>query len=115
VLPHTKTGKVKLLAVSTARRFSLMPELPSVAESGLPGFDSDSWNGIVAPTGTPRDVVRHLNREVNEVLQLEDVRALLAANLIRVDGGTPERFGEVMRAASARWGAVIRQTGAKVD
>jgi tripartite-type tricarboxylate transporter receptor subunit TctC len=115
VLPHTKTGKVKLLAVSTASRFSLMPELPTVAEAGVPGFDSDSWNGIVAPAGTPRFVVSRLNREVNDALQLDDVRALLAANLIRIDGGTPERFGEVMRAASARWGAVIRQTGAKVD
>ena len=115
VLPHTKTGKVRLLAVSTARRFSLMPELPTVAEAGVPGFDSDSWNGIVAPAGTPRAVVLRVNREVNDVLQLDDVRALLAANLIRIDGGTPERFGEVMRAASARWGAVIRQTGAKVD
>jgi len=115
VLPHTKTGKVTLLAVSTLRRFPLMPELPTVAEAGLTGFDSDSWNGIIAPAGTPRSVVLRLNREVNEVLQFEDVRALLAANLIRVDGGTPEHFGEVMRAASVRWGAVIRQTGAKVD
>ena len=115
ILPHTRAGKVRLLAVSTARRFSLMPELPTVAESGLPGFDSDSWNGIVAPVGTPRSVVQRVNREVNEALQLEDVRALLATNLIRIDGGTPERFAEVIRAASARWGAVIRQTGAKVD
>jgi len=115
ILPHTRAGKARLLAVSTTRRFSLMPELPTVAESGLPGFDSDSWNGIVAPAGTPGAVVQRVNREVNDVLQLEDVRALLAANLIRIDGGTPERFAEVIRAASARWGAVIRQTGAKVD
>src|SRR5262249_20131948 len=101
--------------VSTVRRFPLMPELPTVAESGLPGFDSDSWNGIVAPKGTPGGVVQRLNREVNEALKQEDVRTVLAANLIRVEGGTPERFGEVMRADSARWGAVIRQTGAKLD
>ena len=115
ILPHSKTGKVRLLAVSTIHRFSLMPELPTVAESGLPGFDSDSWNGIVAPKGTPREVVLRVNREVNDALHLEDVRALLAANLIRVDGGTPERFAEVIRAASARWGEVIRRTGARLD
>src|SRR5262249_40354050 len=101
ILPPAKTGNGRLPAVSAARRFALMPELPSVAESGLPGFDSDSWNGIVAPAGTPRGMVQRLNREVNDALQLEDVRALLAANLIRIDGGTPERFGEVIRAASA--------------
>jgi tripartite-type tricarboxylate transporter receptor subunit TctC len=115
ILPHVKGGKVRLLAVSTRQRFSLMPELPTVAESGVPGFDSDSWNGIVAPAGTPGGVVQRVNREVNDALQLEDVRTLLAANLIRIDGGTPERFAEVMRATSARWGEVIRQTGAKVD
>ena len=115
ILPHARSGKVRLLAVSTVRRFSLMPELPTVAEAGLPGFDSDSWNGIVAPAGAPRGIVLRLNREVNEALQLDDVRALLAANLIRVEGGTPEHFAEVIRTASARWGAVIRQTGAKVD
>jgi tripartite-type tricarboxylate transporter receptor subunit TctC len=115
VLPHVKSGKVKLLAVSTARRFPLMPELPSVAEAGVPGFDSDSWNGILAPAGTPWEIVQRLNQEVNEILRLNDVRMLLANNLIRIDGGTPEQFGAVIRTYSARWGAVIRQTGAKVD
>ena len=115
VLPHVKSGKVRLLAVSTARRFPLMPELPSVAEAGVPGFDSDSWNGILAPAGTPRAIVQRLNQEVNAILQLSDVRTLLAASLIRIDGGTPEHFGAVIREHSARWGAVIRQTGAKVD
>ncbi|HKA40391.1 MAG TPA: tripartite tricarboxylate transporter substrate-binding protein [Burkholderiales bacterium] len=115
ILPHVKTGKVRLLAVSTARRFALMPELPSVAEAGVPGFDSDSWNGIVAPAGTPRLIVQRLNREVNDILRLDEVKTLLAANLIRVEGGTPEHFSEVMRTTSQRWGAVIRQTGARVD
>ena len=115
VLPHVKTGKVRLLAVSTARRFPLMPDLPSVAEAGLPGFDSDSWNGILVPAGTPRRIVERLNQEVNEILRLDDVKALLASNLIRVDGGTPEQFAEVIRTYSARWGALIRQTGFRVD
>jgi tripartite-type tricarboxylate transporter receptor subunit TctC len=114
-LPHVKSGKVKLLAVSSARRFPLMPELPSVAEAGVPGFDSDSWNGILVPAGTPRRIVLRLNREVNEILRLDDIKALLTNNLIRIDGGTPEQFGEVIRAHSARWGALIRQTGARVD
>jgi tripartite-type tricarboxylate transporter receptor subunit TctC len=115
VLPHVKGGRVRLLAVSTARRFALMPELPTVAEAGVPGFDSDSWNGILAPAGTPHAVVQRLNQEVNAILQLEEVKALLAANLIRIDGGTAEQFGEVLRAHSARWGAIIRLTGAKID
>ena len=115
VLPHVKSGRVRLLAVSTARRFALMPDLPTVAEAGVPGFDSDSWNGILAPAGTPRGIVQRLNREVNEILQLNDIRTLLAASLIRIDGGTHEHFGAVIRDHSARWGAVIRLTGAKVD
>lgn len=114
-LPHVRAGRVKLLAVSSARRFEMLPELPSIAESGVAGFDSDGWNGILAPAGTPRAIVERLNREVNEILQLPEVKSRLTASMIRVDGGSPERFAELIRSEAARWSKVIRAVGAKLD
>ncbi|MGQ0546766.1 MAG: Bug family tripartite tricarboxylate transporter substrate binding protein [Betaproteobacteria bacterium] len=114
-LPHVNAGRVKLLAVSGARRWDMLPELPTIAESGFPGFDSDGWNGILAPAGTPREIVTRLNREVNEILQLPEVKERLARSRIRIDGGSSERFAELIRRDAERWSAVIRAVGAKLD
>ena len=114
-LPHVQAGRVKLLAVSSARRFELLPELPSIAEAGFSGFDSDGWNGILAPAGTPREIVLRLNREVNEILQVPEVKERLARSMIRIDGGSPERFAELIRSEAVRWSAVIRSVGVKID
>ena len=121
IQPHAQSGKVRLLAVSSAKRFPMMPELPTVAEAGLvgvaslAGFDSDGWSGILAPAGTPREIVVRLNREVNEILAMAEVRELLARSLIVAGGGTPEAFGELIRSESAKWAPIIRFTGARLD
>lgn len=113
--PHIKSGKVRALAVTSAARFPLMPELPTLAESGLKGFDASAWNGIVVPAGTPRDIVERLNREVNEILRDPDVKARLNAAGLEPVGGTPEDFGRLIRSEAERWAPVVKRTGAKID
>ena len=115
IMPHVRAGRVKLIAMSSAERFPLLPEIPTVAEQGFPGFDSFGWNGILAPAATPRDIVVRLNREINEVLQLPDIRTLLTNNQISIGGGTPEEFAALIRREAERWGPVIRATGARLD
>jgi tripartite-type tricarboxylate transporter receptor subunit TctC len=115
IMPHVRAGRVKLIAMSSEKRFALLPEIPTVAEQGFPGFDSFGWNGILAPAGTPREIILRLNREINEVFQLSDVRTLLNNNHIDIGGGTPEEFAALIRRETERWGPVIRASGAKVD
>jgi len=115
VMPHVRAGRVRLIAVSSEKRFVLLPEIPTVAEQGFPGFDSYGWNGILAPAGTPREVISRLNREINEILQLGDVKAILNNSQIAIGGGTPEEFAALIRREAERWGPVIRATGVSLD
>ncbi len=115
VVPHAQSGKVKLLAVSTAVRFPIMAELPTVSEAGLPGFESDGWSGILAPAGTPREIIERMNNEINQILALPEVRELLARSQIVPGGGTPEAFGQLITSESNKWAPIIKQTGAKLD
>jgi tripartite-type tricarboxylate transporter receptor subunit TctC len=101
--------------MSSIKRFPLMADVPTVAESGLAGFDSDGWNGILAPAGTPREIVLRLNKEINDALASPDVREILARNRIQAGGGTPEEFGALIARESKKWGPVIKFTGARLD
>ena len=114
-LPHVKAGRLTAIAVTSASRFRLLPELPTVAEAGIPGFAAANWFGILAPAGTPREVVLRVNRDINDALASAEVRAILTKAQIRPRGGTPEQFGELMRSESQKWGPVIRYTGASLD
>ncbi|TAK85839.1 MAG: tripartite tricarboxylate transporter substrate binding protein [Betaproteobacteria bacterium] len=115
IMPHVRAGRARLIAMSSEKRFSLMPEIPTVAEQGFPGFDSYGWNGILAPAATPRDIVVRMNREINEVLKLPEIRTLLANQHIEIAGGTPEEFAALIKRETERWGPVIRASGAKLD
>ena len=108
-------GKVKPLAVTGLKRYSLMPQVPTVAESGLPGFEALAWNGVLVPAGTPRPVIERLNREMNAALQAAAVRQKLNAAGLEPVGGTPEQFGRLIRSEAEKWAPVIRRTGAKID
>ena len=114
-LPQVKAGRVRGIAVSTAQRSRMAPELPTLAESGVPGFDVVGWNGILAPAGTPPAVVTKLHRGLETALKLPDVITRLAATGFEPVGSTPEAFGEFMRTDMARWARVIRDAGVKVD
>jgi len=115
IMPHVRAGRAKMLAVSSRERFALLPEVPSVAEQGFTEFDAYGWNGIVAPAGTPRSAIERLNRELNAILGLPEVRSLLDNSHIRPAGGTPEAFAALLAAEAKLWGPVIRASGAKLD
>ena len=107
---HVKSGAVRGIAVTTAKRSSAMPELPTIAES-LPGYDASTWGGILAPAGTPKDVVAKLNSSINAALKMEDVRSRLMGAGIEIQGGTPEAFAEVIRIEVDKWGRIVKEAG----
>lgn len=115
ITPLAKSGKVKLLAVSGATRYALTPELPTVAEAGLPKFEALAWNGVLVPAGTAADIVALLNRELNAALKDAEVRAKLNSAGLEPVGGTAAAFRELIQAESDKWGPIIRRIGARVD
>lgn len=111
IQPHVKSGAVRGLAVTTLKRASSMPELPTMAESGLPGYDTSTWGGILAPAGTPKAIVAKLNDEINKALAAEDVRAKLTASGIQIQGGSPQVFADYIAAEVEKWGRVTKEAG----
>ena len=115
VLPHVKTGRLRALAVTTATRLPSLPELPTVAESGLKGYETLTWFGFVAPARTPPAVVTRLNAEIVKALALPEVRNLFASQGIETLGGTPDDFATYIRDETAKWAKVIRLSGARAE
>jgi tripartite-type tricarboxylate transporter receptor subunit TctC len=115
VMPQVKSGKVKALAVTGATRFSLLPDIPTVAEAGLPKFESLAWNGILVPAGTPADIVNRLNQEIDAALKMPDVKARLNNAGLEPAGGSPEKFRALIAAEAKKWSEIIMKTGAKLD
>jgi len=114
-LPHVKAGRLRALAVTTDKRIAAAPDLPTVAESGYPGYEVTNWHGLVGPKGLPRDIVERLNREIGEVVKGEEMKKNLAADGLEPAGGSPARFGEILKNEMVRWAKVVRQAGIKVD
>ena len=112
-LPQVKAGKIRALAVSPVRRSSAAPELPTVAEAGVAGYDSGAWFGLVAPANTPKDIVNNLSRETARILKLPDVSVRLTELGAEPVGSTPEQFAAHIRAEIAKWAKVIK--GANVE
>jgi tripartite-type tricarboxylate transporter receptor subunit TctC len=114
-LPQIKAGKLRALAVTSAQRASALPDVPTVAEAGLPGFDATSWFGLLAPAGTPKDVVAKLNAEVAKWLASPEAREKLAAQGAIAAGQSPEDFTRHIAAETAKWQKDVKESGAKVD
>ena len=112
-VPQMQAGKVKALAVTTARRSVFAPDLPTVAEAGLPGFEANNWYGLVAPAKTPPEIISRLNREAVAVLKLPDVKDSLFKQGIEAAPGTPEEFGAYMKSEIAKWSKVVKASGAR--
>jgi len=108
-LPHIKSGKLRALGVTGLQRSSALPEVPTIAEAGVPGYDSLSWSGIAAPAGTPKETVARLNRAIDAILASAEMRAKLADQGGEAIGGSPERFGAHIRAEREKWGRLIRE------
>ena len=115
LLGQIKQGKLRPLAVTSAKRVDDLPDVPTINESGYKGFDAVTWFGILAPAGTPKDVVARLNAEFNKALQLPDLRKKLADEGADAAGGTPEQFAALIKEDIGRWGKVVKESGAKVD
>lgn len=115
VMQHVKSGKLRALAVGTAKRLAAFPDIPTVAEAGVPGYDVVAWHGLIAPKGVPAPIVEFLNREINATLASKEMEDRLATNGVGTAGGSPTQFGSLLQAEVERYGKVIRQAGIKVD
>ena len=113
--PQIQAGKLRALAVTTAKRFPLLPDLPTIAESGYPGFEALAWNGVLVAAGTPRPIIVRLNREIAAVLKEPDVVQKMHGFGFDLIGGTPEDFGALISGEAAKWAPVIKKVGLKVD
>ena len=115
VMPQVRAGKLRALAQTGATRSAVAPEVPTVAESGVPGYELTVWFGLVAPSGTPRDIVNKLNAEVLKILALPDVRERFLALGVEPLGSTPEEFGTHIRAQMDKWAKVVKDAGVKAE
>ena len=112
---HMKGGKLRVLATAGSQRSPLQPDVPTIAEGGVPGYEMDSWLGLLAPAGTPQAVIQKLNVELNRALALPQVREKLAAQGLDVLGGTPQQFATVIRADFDKWSRVVKAANIKAD
>ena len=115
VLPYVRDGRLRGLAVSSLKRSSVLPDLPTLNESGLPGFDAAAWQGVVAPAGTPVEIINRLNTELNKTLTHPDVKAKLALQGADVLGGTPAEYTNYIRSEMPRWNKAVKDSGARAD
>ncbi|MCE9642315.1 MAG: tripartite tricarboxylate transporter substrate binding protein [Betaproteobacteria bacterium] len=114
-VPMIKATKIKGIAVTTIKRSALMPNIPTIAESGLPGFDANNWYGLLAPAKTPRAIVMRLNTEVTKVLAMPDVKDFLFNQGLDPAPGTPEKFGAYIKSEMTKWAKVVKDSGARAD
>ena len=114
-IPHMKAGRLIALGVSTSKRSPEMPEVPTIAEAGVPGYEARVWIGMLAPTGTPHEIVASLNREIGELVRTEEMRKLLLPTGMEPDPDTPEQFGAFLKADYDKWGKVVKESGATVN
>jgi tripartite-type tricarboxylate transporter receptor subunit TctC len=110
-----EAGSLRALAVTTSKRFPLLPDLPAIAESGYPGFEALAWNGVLVAANTPKPIIARLNAEVNAILKAPDMKQKMQGFGFDLIGGTPEDFGALISGEAAKWAPVIKKVGLKVD
>jgi tripartite-type tricarboxylate transporter receptor subunit TctC len=115
VLPFIQTGRLRALAVASEKRSALLPNIPTMGESGWPSVVATAWNGVVAPAGTPRKIIDSLNAEIGRSLQAPDIRERFTALGMEAIGGTPEEFGAFLRTETAKWAGVIKAANIKIE
>jgi tripartite-type tricarboxylate transporter receptor subunit TctC len=114
-LPYVKTGRLNALAVTNPKRSPVVPDVPTVAESGLPAFEALQWFGVYAPAGTPREIVTRLNTEMSKILRMPEIRERFAGLGADVAGGSAEDFAAFQRAEVAKWTKIVKASGAKIE
>ena len=116
VVAHVKAGKLRALAVTSESRIPSLPEVPTMVEAGLPGFEATAWFGVLVPAATPRPIVERLNGEINRIIKSPEIlKRISQGGSALIVGGTPERFADFIRAEIEKWGKVVRQSGAKAN
>jgi tripartite-type tricarboxylate transporter receptor subunit TctC len=113
--PHVKSGRVRALGVTALKRSPALPELPTISEAGVPGFEVTTWSGVVVPSGVPKHIVARLNAEINQALVSSSAKEKLGGVGYELVGGTTEQFSALIRKELAKWADVIKRTGAKID
>jgi tripartite-type tricarboxylate transporter receptor subunit TctC len=114
-MPYAKSGRLRALAITTLNRSQAMPELPTIAESALPGYDFSSWYGLMVPTGTAKAVIARLHAETVKVLKLPDLQQRLASEGCEAVGSTPEHLAAYIREEMARWAKVVKASGMQAE
>ena len=114
-LPFVKSGRLRALAVTTPKRIPAAPEVPTVSEAGVPGYEVILWHGLIAPKGVPKPIVEQLNRAANEVLKVKDMEERLSSDGVSPAGGTTEQFGALIKSDIARWAKVVKQANVKIE
>jgi len=114
-VPHLQAGRIKPIAVTTIKRSPILPNVPTVAEAGFPGFDDHTWFSFFAPAGTPPAIVERLNKEINRILQMSDVRGRLDAQSLVFVPNTPQQFAAAIKTEVARYAKMVKESGARVD
>jgi tripartite-type tricarboxylate transporter receptor subunit TctC len=115
MLPYVQPGKLRGLAVTSAKRVHVVPDLPTIAEAALPGYEMTTWNGLVAPASTPREVVARLNSETLKALRTPDLGEKLRGMGLEILAGTPEQFAAFMRDETVKWARVVKASGARIE
>ena len=114
-LPSIQSGKVRALAVTSSKRLAILPDVPTMAEAGFPGFESFNWQGVIGPAKMPRPIIERLNRELNGILQIPQIRESIVSLGSEIAGGTPEDFGRFIQAEMEKWAKVIREGNIKAE
>jgi tripartite-type tricarboxylate transporter receptor subunit TctC len=114
-MPHVRAGKLKAIGISSAKRSPQAPELPTIAESGVPGFSAVPWYGVLGPAGMRRDLVNRLNSEIARAVSQPDMAERFVAQGIDLQAGTPEQFASLIKSEVVKWRKVVRDAGARVD
>jgi tripartite-type tricarboxylate transporter receptor subunit TctC len=114
-LAHVKAGRLRALVAANAKRLAQLPDVPTFAEQGYAGMEAGLWYGMLAPKGTPRDIIRRLNAAINKALQQPDLRERFAASSVEVIGGTPKEFGMYIESEIKRWGEVARAARIRIE
>ena len=115
LMPHIKVGRLRALAVTSTTRSKAAPDLPSIAEAGLPGAEFDGWYGLLLPAATPRDIVARINADYNKVLAAADVQERLLVSGFEPLGGTPQKFADYLRSETRKWTKVVREANIRIE
>lgn len=115
MMPHVKSGRLNALGVTSAKRSIFAPDVPTIAESGLPGYEVENWQGVLAPAGTPKEIVNKLNGEMVKILQMPEVKDRLYSQGFEIFTSTPEQFGAYLRTEIVKWARLVKSSGASVD